>query len=80
MQQGSRDCTKTELDMESIPPTMTTMKGTQWNDYHSIASLDSYQAPIEFVIPPHTEFYTELSQASLYIKFRILQQTGEGRS
>ena len=56
MQQGSCDCTKTELDMESIPPTMTTMQGTQWNDYHSIASLDSHHAPIEFLILPHTEF------------------------
>ena len=35
---------------------MTTMQGTQWNDYHSIASLDSYHAPIEFVIPLHTGF------------------------
>ena len=74
IQQGSSDCTKTELDMESIPPTMTIMQGTQWNDYHPIASLDSYHAHIEFLIPPHTEFYTDLSQAYLYIKFRILQQ------
>ena len=77
IQQGSCDCTKTELDMESIPPTMTTMQGTQWSDYHPIASLDSHHAPIEFLIPPHTEFYTDLSQAYLYIKFRILKQTGE---
>ena len=63
--------------MESIPPTMTTMQGTQWNDYSPIASLDSYHAPIEFVIPPHSEFYTDLSQAYLYIKFRVLQQPGE---
>ena len=56
---------------------MTTMQGTQWNDYHPIASLYSHHAPIEFLIPPHTEFYTDLSQAYLYIKFRILKQTGE---
>ena len=74
IQQGSCDCTKTELDMESIPPTMTTMQGTQWNDYHPIASLDSHHAPIEFLIPPHTEFYTDLSQAYLYIKFRIINR------
>ena len=77
MQQGSCDFTKTELDIESIPPTMTTMQGTQWNDYHPIASLDSHHAPIDILIPPHTEFYTDLSQAYLYIKFRILKQTGE---
>ena len=77
IQQGSCNRTKTGLDKESIPPTMTTMQGTQWNDYHPNASLDSYHAPIEFVIRPHTEFYTDLSQAYLYIKFRILQQTEE---
>ena len=42
-----------------------------------IASLDSHHAPIEFLIPLHTEFYTDLSQAYLYIKFRILQQMDE---
>ena len=77
IQQGSCDCTKTELDMESISHNMTTMQGTQWNDYHPITSLDSYHAPIEFVNPPHTEFYTDLPQDYLYIEFRILQQTVE---
>ena len=58
IQQVFCDCTKTQLNMESIPPTMTTMQRTEWNDYmyHPIASLDSYHAPIEFVIPPHTDF------------------------
>ena len=77
LQIGSCDCTKTELDLKSIPPTMTTMQDTQWVDYHPIASLDSYHAPIEFTIPPHTEFYTDLSQTYLYVKFRILKETGE---
>ena len=77
LQIGSCDCTKTELDLKSIPPTMTTMQDTQWVDYHPIASLDSYHAPIEFTIPPHTEFNTDLSQTYLYVKFRILKETGE---
>ena len=61
IQQGSCNCTKTELDMESIPPSMTTAQGTQWIDYHLIASLGSNHAPIELVTPPHTKFYTDLS-------------------
>ena len=52
-------------------------EGTQWNAYHPIASLDSHHAPIKFLILPHTEIYTDLSLAYLYIKFRILKQTGE---
>ena len=55
--------------MESNPPTMSTIQGTQWNDYHPIASLDSYPAPIEFEIPPYTEFYTDLSNSESYSKW-----------
>ena len=76
IQQGSCNCTKTLSDMESIQPTMNTMQGTQWNDYHPIPSLDRYHATIDF-FPPPTKFDTDLSQAYLYIKFRILQQRGE---
>ena len=53
------------------------MQDTQWIDYHPIASLDSYHAPIEFTIPPKTEFYTDLSQTYLYLKFRILKENGD---
>ena len=70
---GSCDCSKTEIEMESVPPTMTTMEDTQWTDYHPIASLDSHHAPTEFVIPPQTENYTDLSQTYLYLRCRILQ-------
>lgn len=76
MQSGSCECSKTELEMQSVPPTMTTMQETQWTDYHPIASLDSYQAPIEFLVPPHTEYYTDLSQTYLYLKCRILKPDG----
>ncbi|MEW8546194.1 MAG: hypothetical protein AB2693_21965 [Candidatus Thiodiazotropha sp.] len=55
---------------------MTTMQDSQWIDYHPIASLDSFQAPIEFVVPGHTEYYTDLSQTWLYLKFRILKEDG----
>lgn len=76
IQIGSCDCSKTELEMKAIPPTMTTMQDTQWTDYHPIASLDSNHAPIEFVIPPQTENYTDLSQTYLYVKCRILKADG----
>ena len=76
MQNGSCECSKSELDMHSVPPTMTTMQDFQWMNYHPIDSLDSYQAPIEFVVPSHTEYYTDLSQSNLYLKCRILKPDG----
>ena len=51
---------------------MTTMEDTQWTD-HPIVSLDSHHAPIEFVIPPQTENYTDLSHSYLYLRCRILK-------
>ena len=57
--------------MQAMPPTMTTMSQTKMEMYHPIASLDSYHAPIEFVVPAQTEYYTDLSQSNLYLKFRI---------
>ena len=62
IQIDSFDCSKPKLEMESVPPTMTNMEDTQWTDYHPIASLASHHAPIEFVIPPQTENYSDLSQ------------------
>ena len=76
MQNGSCQCSKSELDMHSVPPTMTTMQDSQWMNYHPIASLDIYQAPIEFVVPSHTEYYTDLSESYLYLKCRILKPDG----
>ena len=72
MLSGSCEYSNTELEMQAVPPTMTTMQETQWTDYHPIASLDSYHAPIEFTIPPHTDYYTDLSHTYLYLKFRVL--------
>ena len=73
IQIGSCDCSKTEIEMQAVPPTMTTMEDTRWTDYHPIASLDSHHAPIEFAIPPQTENYTDLSQSYLYLRCRILR-------
>ena len=76
MQNRSCECSKSELDMHSIPPTMTTIQDSQWMNYHPIASLDSYQVPIEFVVPSYTEYYTDLSQCYLYLKCRTLKPDG----
>ena len=62
--------------MQAVPPTMTTVIQTKLEMYHPIASLDSYHARIEFVVPAQTEYYTDLSQSNLYLKFRILKEDG----
>ena len=50
---GSCECSKSELNVLSVPPTMTAMQESQWVEHFPIASLTN-NAPIEFVIPPQT--------------------------
>ena len=65
MQLGSCDCSKTDLDLQAVPPTMTTVQDSQWVDFHPIASMDSFSAPIEFVVPSHAKHYVEFFQTLL---------------
>ena len=72
MQNGSCECSKSEMEMHSVPLTITTMQDSQWMEYHPIASLDNYHSPIEFVVPSHTKYYTDLSESYMYLKFTNL--------
>ena len=53
MQSGSCECSKTELDVLSVPPTMTSMQESQWVEHFPIASIAN-DSPIEFIIPPQS--------------------------
>ena len=53
MQNGSCECSKSELDVLSVPPTNTSMHSFEWTTHYPIAPIDN-SAPIEFVIPMQT--------------------------
>ena len=72
MQHGSCECSKTELDVSFVPPTMTAMQEGHWTEHHPISALTS-SAPIEFTIPAQTEKWTDLNQSYLYMKLRITE-------
>ena len=76
MQNGSCECSKSELNVLSVPPTMTAMQESQWVEHFPIASLTN-NASIEFIIPPRTEHWTDLSQSYLYVKFKIIKADGQ---
>jgi hypothetical protein len=71
MQHGSCECSKTELDVTSVPPTMTAMQDAQWTEHYPISALNN-SAPIEFIIPPQTEKWADLNQSYLYVKFKVV--------
>ncbi|XP_045214885.1 uncharacterized protein F54H12.2-like [Mercenaria mercenaria] len=75
MQHGSCECSKTELDVSAVPATMSAMQDGQWTEHYPISALNT-SAPIEFIIPPQTEKWTDLNRFYLYIKFKLLKADG----
>ena len=57
----------------SVPPTMTKMQESQWVEHFPIASLGN-NSPVEFIIPPQTECWTDLSQSYLYVNSTLQKQ------
>ncbi|XP_070169346.1 uncharacterized protein [Polyergus mexicanus] len=66
----SSECLKSELDFFSLPPTQTSIEGSQWIHYKPVTSL-SDDSPIEFVIPGHGEEYLDLTHTILSLRVRV---------
>ena len=77
MQHGSCECSKTELDVKYVPPTMTAIQDGQWTEHYPLSSLNN-PAPIEFVIPAQTEKWTDINQSYLYLKLKVVKSGNDG--
>lgn len=72
----SAECTKSELDLFSLPPTQTSLEGGRWVDYHPISNI-SDSGPIEFLVSGAGNEYMHLAQTLLYVKVKITQANGQ---
>lgn len=72
---NSCDCTKSELDIFSLPPTQTHIENGYEVCYKPISSL-AEDAPIEFIVPGQGDEYIDLSQTYLEIKAKIVKADG----
>ena len=68
----SCECTKSELDIFTVPPTQTSMETGGWTEFNPISSL-SNGVPIEFVIGGSGQEYLDLANTQLYVRARIVQ-------
>lgn len=75
MNSNSCECTKSEMDFFSMPPTLTTMTQGQWVEYYPLSTLDDH-SPIEFDIKGNGEDYMDLAQTYLYVKGKITKADG----
>ena len=65
----SQECTKTELDLFSIPSTQTSLEKGHWVDFQPVSSV-SDGGPIMFLCPG-TEDYVDLSKTILVIQAKV---------
>jgi hypothetical protein len=70
MHRGSCECSKTELDLFAMPPTLATMEDSTYIEYRPIAAITDH-GPIEFFIPGNEERYLDLNETYLHIKAQI---------
>lgn len=71
----SHECTKSELDLFTLPHTQTSIEKGQWVEYHPISNI-SDGGPIEFFVPGSGEEYIDPSGTQLYVKAKVINADG----
>jgi hypothetical protein len=71
---GSQECTKSELDLFSVPPTQISLEKGHWIDHQPVASLADGGA-ITF-LSPGTEDYVDLARTILVIRAKVTNADG----
>ncbi len=71
----SCECTKSELDLFSVPPTQTSIEHGHWIEYYPLAAGTEY-GPIEFNILGSGEEYMDLGNTALYLRAKIVKSDG----
>jgi hypothetical protein len=75
IQEGSCECSKSELDLFSVPPTQTSIESATFVEYHPVSSL-SDGAPIEFDISSSGEDYIDFNDSQLHVRVKIVKADG----
>ena len=70
----SQECSKSELDLFSVPPTQVSLEKGYWMDHQPVSSV-SDGGPITF-FSPGTEDYVDLSETILVVRAKITKANG----
>ena len=71
----SRECTKSELDLFTIPATQTSITKGQWIEYHPLSNITD-NGPIEFNVSGSGEEYLDFARTQLFVKAKITKTNG----
>ena len=72
----SQECTKSELDLFTIPATQTSIIKGQWIEYHPLSNITD-TGPIEFNVSGTGEEYLDLAKTQLFVKAKITKANGD---
>ncbi len=70
----SQDCTKSELDLFSVPPTQVSLEKGHWIDHQPLSSIANGGA-ITFLCPA-TKDYVDLSKTILMVRAKVTKANG----
>ena len=71
---NSQECTKSELDLFSVPPTQVSLERGLWVDHQPVSSVEG-GGPITF-LSAGTEDYVDLSKTILVVKAKVTKANG----
>lgn len=69
------ECSKSELDLVSMPPLNVSMERGEYVTHRPVSSMDS-GGPLEFQISSTPDLYLDMGRSKLYLKLKIVKATG----
>ena len=75
VQEQSCECTKSELDLFSVPPTQTSMEKGSFVENHPLTTVTE-GSPIEFDISRTGQDYIDFANSMLYVKTKMTANDG----
>ena len=73
--EGSCECSRSEMELFSLPPTLVTVERVQHVQYLPLGTLTD-DSPIEFFVSGHGDNYINLSKSYLYVEAKITKADG----
>ena len=71
----SQECTKSELDLFTIPATQTSIAKGQWIEFHPLSNITD-TGPVKFNVSGTGEEYLDLAKTQLLVKAKITKENG----
>ena len=68
---NSSECTKSELDLFSLPGTQASLTRASWIQFQPLTNIVD-AGPIEFVINGSSDTYLDLAQTMLHVQAKIV--------